>query len=176
MMISTQRLDLVPASVPTLRAALEDSERLGMLLDARVPDAWPPELLDAPALRWTLDKVRGDANDPCWFMYWIVLRDGKGRTLVGVAGYKGPPSPDGTVEVGYGVVYHHQRRGYATEATLALVRNAFADTRVTRVIAETLPSLEPSISVLVRCGFTFIGDGSERGVIRYELRRPADSP
>lgn len=170
-MISTERLDLVQASIPTIRAAIEDTERLGTLLDARVPDTWPPDLLDEPALRWTLDKVRDDANDPCWFMYWIVLRGDPARTLIGVAGYKGHPSPDGTVEVGYGVVYDHQRRGYATEATLALVRNAFADEKVNRVIAETLPSLEASIAVLAKCGFTFIGDGSERGVIRYERRR-----
>lgn len=170
-MLSTERLDLVPSTVPTLRAAIEDSERLGMLLDARVPGGWPPDLLDAPALQWTVDRLREDPNAASWYMYWIVLRGEPARTLVGVAGYKGPPSLDGIVEIGYGVVPEHQRRGYATEAAQALVRNAFAEPKVQRVIAETLPSLEPSMAVLAKCGFDFIGEGSEPGVIRYERRR-----
>ena len=42
---------------------------------------------------------------------------------------------------------------------------------VQRVIAETLPELTPSIGVLGKCGFRFIGDGAEPGVIRFELTR-----
>jgi RimJ/RimL family protein N-acetyltransferase len=42
---------------------------------------------------------------------------------------------------------------------------------VRRVIAETLPELAGSIGVLRRCGFRLLGEGSEPGVIRFELRR-----
>jgi RimJ/RimL family protein N-acetyltransferase len=42
---------------------------------------------------------------------------------------------------------------------------------VTRVTAETYPELVGSIGVLRRCGFRFIGEGSEPGVIRYEITR-----
>jgi RimJ/RimL family protein N-acetyltransferase len=38
------------------------------------------------------------------------------------------------------------------------------------VILETLPDLTPSIGVLEKCGFRFIGEGSESGVVRYERR------
>ena len=40
-----------------------------------------------------------------------------------------------------------------------------------RVTAETYPELSGSIGVLRRCGFRFTGDGSEPGVIRYEITR-----
>jgi len=53
----------------------------------------------------------------------------------------------------------------------AFLAHAFAVPSVMRVIAETLPTLEASIAVLEKCGFRFIGDGSERGVIRYERLR-----
>ena len=43
--------------------------------------------------------------------------------------------------------------------------------RFGRVIAETLPDLFPSIGVLRKIGFSYAGEGSEPGVIRYELRR-----
>ena len=91
--------------------------------------------------------------------------------LVGAGGYKGRPSPEGTVEIGYSIVPEYQRRGLATEAAAALVARAFCDTRVNRVIAETLPKLAPSIGVLRKNGFRLIGEGSEPEVIRFELTR-----
>lgn len=153
-----------------LRAALEDHQRLGVLLEARVPAAWPPDLLDDDALRWTIRAI-DDGDEPEWRMYFIVLRAGPLRTLIGSSGFKGRPSADGTVEIGYGIVTDHQRKGYATETVRALLDFAFADPRVTRVIAETLPELAASKGVLARTGFHFIGDGSEPGVIRYELAK-----
>lgn len=171
-MIRTSSLDLVPADRHTARAALEDNrERLAELLDARVPKSWPPELLDPPALEWVLRMLDDPAHDPRWGMYWIVLRDEDSRrALVGTAGFKGRPR-DGTVEIGYGVIAEYQRRGIASETTRALLEHAFAHPAVDRVIAETLPGLLPSIGVLEKCGFTFIGEGSEPGVIRYEVVR-----
>lgn len=171
-MIATHRLDLVPATMPMLRAAIEDHARLGLLLDARVPATWPPDLLDVDALEWTLRAIRaGSALE--WHMYWIVLRGDHGRILIGTSGFKGRPSGDGTVEIGYGLVPDHMRKGYATETVRALLAFAFADPRVIRVIAETLPDLVASQGVLAKTGFTFIGEGSERGVIRYERTRSA---
>jgi ribosomal-protein-alanine N-acetyltransferase len=172
--IRTERLDLVPATKPMLRAAIEDRARLGVLLDARVPATWPPDLLDDDALEWTIRAI-DDGNEPEWQMYFIVFRAGTMRTLIGTSGFKGRPSADGTVEIGYGIVTDHQRKGCATETVRALLDFAFADPVVTRVIAETLPDLTASKGVLAKAGFRLIGEGSEPGVIRYELSRPAAS-
>jgi ribosomal-protein-alanine N-acetyltransferase len=165
-MLTTQRLDLVPNDSQLISAALDDATRFGALLDARIPPSWPPDLLDRSALEWTQRWLTEPANDPRWGLYWVVLREP--RTLIGTAGYKGGPM-NGVVELGYGIVAEHQRRGYATEATRALVDHAFSKGEVTAVIAETLPDLVQSIGVLEKCRFRFIGDGSEPGVIRYEL-------
>ncbi len=167
-MIATDRLLLIPATDATVAASLEGSQSLAHALEATVPTSWPPDLLDRAALEWTLSWLRTPGNDPLWSMHWVVLQ--QPRTLVGVAGYKGAPV-EGTVEVGYGVVAEFQRRGIATEATQALVRNALCTPEVIRVIAETLPGLAPSIGVLEKCGFTFLGEGSEEGVIRFEKRQ-----
>jgi RimJ/RimL family protein N-acetyltransferase len=173
-MIFTQRLDLVEASPDHVRAAIHDPAQLGVLLHAQIARGWPPELLDVKALEWTLRWLENPTNDHSFGLYWMVLRESASlRTLVGVAGFKGMPSEDGTVELGYGVVAEYQRRGYATETVRAFLAHAFASPKVTRVIAETLPGLAASIGVLEKCGFTFIGDGSEAGVIRYEIKRAA---
>jgi RimJ/RimL family protein N-acetyltransferase len=66
-----------------------------------------------------------------------------------------------------------QKSGYATEAVTGLLDWMFEHAEVERVIAETLPELHPSIRVLEKTGFVSIGKGSEEGVLRFELTRPA---
>lgn len=56
--------------------------------------------------------------------------------------------------------------------TRALVARASADPAVRRIIAEPLPELTPSIGLLRKRGFHLIGDGSEPGALRFELRGP----
>ncbi len=171
-MILTERLALVPATAELTRAALSDHQALARGLGAIIPATWPPELLDPPALRFTIARLAEDPDQAGWWLYFVLLLSGEtGRTLLGSVGYKGPPSADGTVEVGYGIVREHQRRGYASEAVRGLLAHAFALPAVRRVIAETLPELLPSIGVLRKCGFRLIGQGSEPGVIRFELTR-----
>ena len=170
--ITTSRLELVPASVELLQAALDGAHVLREKLRAEVPASWPNEFLDDAALQYTREKLSQAPHDRMWWMYFILLfRAPAGRTLIGSAGYKGPPSGDGTVEIGYGIVDDHQRCGYATEAARALIERAFACPRVTRVVAETLPELTGSIGVLRKCGFRLEGPGSESGAIRFVLSR-----
>ena len=172
-MIRTERLELIPATPDLLAAALGSPAALGAGLGAQVPSSWPPEFLDPPALEFTRDRLADAPHDGGWWMYFLVLPAGSAdRVLVGTVGYKGPPL-EGTVEIGYGIVTDHQRQGYASEAVRGLLARAFRVPEVQRVIAETLPHLTPSIGVLRKCGFELTGEGSELGVIRFELTRAA---
>ena len=150
-------------------AALEGNEALGASLGVTVPSTWPPEYLDPQSLEFVLrGMVEGEAPS-AWWLYFVILRHAPdGRMLIGSVGYKGPPS-DGMVEVGYGIVRDQHRQGYASEAVRGLLARAFGTPDVTRVTAETYPELVGSLGVLRRCGFRFIGDGSEPGVIRFEI-------
>jgi len=168
--LDTPRLRLVGATSALLHAEGDDRARFGELLEARVPESWPPELYDDDARLWTLNVAETEPYRAGWCMYYVLVKGGAPEVM-GVVGYKGGPGDDGTVEVGYGIVPEHRRRGYATEATAALVERAFGDPRVTRVIAETMPDLVASIGVLHNLGFTLEGDGSEPGVIRFTLPR-----
>ena len=171
-MIVTDRLEIIPATIVLTRAALHGVHALGTDLGVFVPATWPPEYLDPPSLEFTLDRLAEGPEQAGWWLHFVVLARGAAdRTLIGGAGYKGPPSADGTVELGYGIVREHQRRGYASEAVRGLLAHAFALAAVHRIIAETLPELTPSIGVLRKCGFRPIGDGSEPGVIRFEISR-----
>lgn len=117
-----------------------------------------------------LARLRRGADPAGWWMHYVVLPRAGERTLIGTCGYKGPPK-GGTVEIGYGIVAEFQRQGFATEAADGLVAHAFSRPEIRRVVPETLPELTASIGVLRKLGFAPVGEGSEPGVVRYELRR-----
>lgn len=169
--IDTARLRLVAATAESARAELEGASTLAGLLGVVVPTGWPPELYGSDAINYTIRHLEAEPANATWASYYFVLRGDSADTLIGVGGYKGAPGPDGTVEIGYAVLPHYQRNGYGAEAAGGLTSRAFAEARVTRVIAETLPELEASQRVLRKNGFECIGEGSEPGVIRFERRR-----
>ena len=135
------------------------------------PASWPPEFNDQASFQFTIDQLAKGAEQTGWWLHLVILRET--RTLIGTVGYKGPPSADGTVELGYGIVTDYRRHGYAAEAVKGLVSHALSVPSVRRVIAETYPTLSPSIGVLRKCGFEQMeSPGSGPGIIRFELIRP----
>lgn len=174
LVLKTTRLQLVPATVGVVRAAAAmNHAKMAKLLNADVPPDWPPDLLQ-DALTPTADALEAGHSIPPWTMYWILLDEP--RTLIGTCGFKDEPSGQGQVDLGYAIVNSHQRRGYASEATRALIDFAFADDRVTHVVAETLPELVPSIRVMEKVGMARVdsattGFSGEENVVRYEIRR-----
>ena len=169
-MIPTRRLELRPGTIAALEAELGSRQELAETLGAEIADNWPPPLYDEPAMRWTLDHLRSGDIRAEYGLYYFVDVTGDRPVAVGVGGFKGDPD-DGRVEIGYSVLPQFQRRGYASEAVAGLVEYAFSDARVSEVIADTLPELTPSIGVLEKNGFAFVGGGSGDGVIRYRLQR-----
>jgi RimJ/RimL family protein N-acetyltransferase len=94
--------------------------------------------------------------DPWTLGFSLVHRDSD--TVVGSAGFKGPPDADGVVEISYGVNPDHQGKGYATEAAQALTAYAFSSGQVLVVRAHTLPEPNASTRVLAKCGFRHVGE------------------
>jgi ribosomal-protein-alanine N-acetyltransferase len=94
--------------------------------------------------------------------------EGSTGEAIGTAGFFGPPR-NGVVEVGYGIVPSRQRRGYATEATRALVELALAQPGVHEVVAHAEADNRASIRVLEKCGLTYAG--REGSLVRYGVGR-----
>jgi RimJ/RimL family protein N-acetyltransferase len=111
------------------------------------------------------------APDP-WVLGFTITLSSTG-TVIGSCGFKGPPDPDGTVEIAYGIAPEHQGNGFATEAVDALVRFALEDPRVTVIRAHTFEAQNPSTRVLEKCGFQPRGaviDPEGGSVWRWEIR------
>ncbi len=177
--IQTRRLELISATVENLRAKLTGPQSLATSLHCDVPATWPPQFYDDDAIRYSLDWLQGHPDDADWGFYYVVLRNGTGEQplLVGAGGFKGAPDDSGMVEIGYAIVADQQRQGFAAEAVEGLLTFAFASPPVSLVVGQTLPSLLPSIGVLKKAGFRFVGSGHDphapagEQVIRYEMSR-----
>jgi len=168
----TDRLRIIPGSAEMGRAELEDRDRFGVLLNATVPTDWPPPLNDENSMKYFTEYVETNPDSVGWAAWYFALKrpDG-GFTAVGNGGFKGEPDASGTVEIGYSIMKKYQRKGLASEAVKALIVLAFSQEKVHRVVAQTFPDLTPSIRVLEKLGFTFVGDGEEKGSIMYELEQ-----
>ncbi len=159
---------LVRAELPLMDAALAGDDALATALGCEVVPGWATFVEALPPTR---DGLVGQADGAAWGPRLFVADDPE--RLVGWGGFKGPPR-DGTVELGYEIAESCRRRGYATAAAQAMVEEAFADERVTQVIAHTLPERNPSNHLLERLGFSFDGEVREgdETAWRFVLARP----
>ena len=95
-----------------------------------------------------------------WYAIWTIAR--KDGVPVGDLCFKGF-NPDGSVEIGYGILEEHRGRGYATEAVSAAVGWALSQEGVSRVEAETGQENRASQRILEKCGFRPTGTLGEEG-------------
>ena len=165
--LATARLILIGADEALLRAELNGKDALAGAIDAVVPPAWPPEHHDRGVIEWVLRSLGALAPQDPWRFFYMVLQNP--RTVIGTCGFKGSPDERGCAEVGYSVLDEFQRRGFASEAVMALMTIAF-ETGASEVAAETFPSLLPSLRVMEKCGMTEVGEGTESGTVRYSKR------
>ncbi|MBO7726098.1 MAG: GNAT family N-acetyltransferase [Thermoguttaceae bacterium] len=137
-MIKTERL--------TIRIASDDEMR------GLISEETDPELKKAYGEMLGLSRANPDSRQ--WFAAWLIrLPDG---TRVGDLCFKGL-SPDGGVEIGYGILPEYQGKGYATETVSAAARWASNQPGVQFIEAETDPENGASQAVLKKAGFVPTG-------------------
>jgi ribosomal-protein-alanine N-acetyltransferase len=168
--MSPSRLRLVDGTLALLSAALEGRNALERSLGVSIAEDWEgfPEAL--PVLHASHEsKPEGDQ----WgCLFFIAL---EARTLVGFGGFKGSPSPDGVVEIGYAIAPAFRGQGLATDAVALMVQRAFADVAVRAVDAHTLGHDNPSTRVLQKTGFRRIAEIIDPGdgpIWQWRLERP----
>lgn len=153
--ITTPRLYLLPSSVAMLHAAVEEdwATLSGLLGGASIADQWShfPE-----AMVWMYDYLQEAPGEAKWWNYFIV--HSSDTCLIGTCGFKGPPGPDGAVEIGYEIAEAYQGQGLGTEAARALVDWASAQPGVVAVTAQTLAEENASVALLRRLEFQFEGE------------------
>jgi ribosomal-protein-alanine N-acetyltransferase len=170
MSVETSRLRLLPCSPEHLLALIEQPESFDRLVGLPAADGLRSVFVsDEVSPDWLAALQSSPGPDPWRHGFFVVDRES--GSLIGSAGFKGPPDATGMVEIAYGIVPSREGRGYATEAAAALVRFAFASEQVRVVRAHTLPMSNPSTRVLQKCGFRHVGmvvDPDDGPVWRWE--------
>lgn len=156
-MIETLHLRLLAHAPQELLALIEEPDRYAELTGFPAAAGLREFFVSGEVSPAFLASLRNfHEPDPWRFGFAVVHRES--RSVIGSAGFKGAPDPAGMVEVAYGIVPGFEGRGYATEATLALVDYAFGSGSVQRVRAHTLPTSGASTRVLTKCGFQRTGE------------------
>lgn len=152
---------------PNLRLILQSSaEALAWV------ETLPPADRAEVSPEW-IARIRASTIANPWTHPFTIIHRASGASIGGCA-YKGPPSPDGMVEIAYGVDEAHRCKGFATEAAKALTAYAFSTGQVQIVRAHSRPEANASTRVLGKCGFKFVGgvvDPEDGPVWRWERIR-----
>ena len=169
-MRDTARLTLLPCTPEQLLALIERPEDFERLVGLSVADGLHGFDVSSDVSQEWLAMLRSSSRpDPWRHGFFVVHRDS--RSVIGSAGFKGPPDPAGMVEIAYGIVPSFEGHGYATEAAAELVRFACASAGIRVVRAHTRPVANASTRVLAKCGFHQTGtvvDAEDGPVWRWE--------
>jgi ribosomal-protein-alanine N-acetyltransferase len=170
MPLDTLRLMLMPCSPGQLLGLIHQPERFAELTGFPAADGLRGFFVSADvSADWLAGLQNSTQSDPWRYGFFVVDRES--RSVIGAAGFKGPPDAGGVVEIAYGIVPTCEGRGYATEAATALVEFAFANEQVRLVRAHTSPVSNASTRVLEKSGFQCIGtviDPDDGPVWRWE--------
>lgn len=170
MTIETKNLKLIPCDTEILKTAIQGDEILAKKINVTVQDNWTE--FGVVALQYSLDRLSENEEESGWWTCFPVHK--QDNKLIGSGGYKGKPTADGTVEIGYEIALDYRNRGLATEMTKGLIENAFRDERVRLIVAHTLGQDNASTKVLQKCGFKKveeINDPDDGLIWKWELKR-----
>ena len=154
--LETARLVLVtllPAEIEALIAG--DADRASEQTGAMFPTGWPNDRDARDGLSSHLRALQSDPNQRAWRIRVIVER--ASNHVVGSINLKGPPSDEGDVEIGWGLIEEARGCGYAFEAASAVMAWAGRQSGVTSISATVPDDNDRSQRLaarlgLVRCG------------------------
>lgn len=158
--IYSPRLELIALSPDFLSVSLRgDLESASRLIELFIPPDW----LEA---KWLMEirlaKMRANPALEPWLLRAIGLRET--RTMIGFIGFHTQPgaeylnsyAPD-SVEFGYTIFPEYRKKGYASEASQALMDWAAREHGVMRFVVSISPENEPSLRIARKFGFRKVG-------------------
>jgi len=147
----TDRLLLIPYTIKICQSILNDD--FTDLYDAGLKKGkgWP----DHDVLE-TLPKIvvnLAAVENPTGFESWMIIKNNT-KEIIGDAGFKGFNPIDNSIDIGYGIIQEERKKGYAEEASKALIEWAFSTGIVKEISAKCATDNLGSIHLLKKMGFS----------------------
>ncbi len=172
--LQTSHLRLIPLSRTQLQLYLDDPATLEKDLGHPVSRRIVTDRVRR-AIGMKLPKMAAvEEIHHAWYTYWLlVIKDVSFGA--GLAGFKGHPDEHGEAEIGYGIDPAFQKKGYMTEAVLALTAWAFREPACLFVVArEVLKTNLASQRVLAKVGMSVYEETGD--TLSYRVSRPGPKP
>ncbi len=158
--ITSARLALVPMSPEFLEACLMGELAVATrLLGRPISPEW---LAEEALMRVRLDQLHQNPALQPWLLRAIILR--ATQTMIGNIGFHSAPGPEylatiapAGVEFGYTIFPAFRCRGYAREASAALMAWAAEQHHVDQFVLTISPTNLPSLRIAERLGFRKVG-------------------
>lgn len=166
------KITLRPHTREHVRALREGSEVYERRFGLAVADGVREFVTGAEVSEAFLERLQAATSNDPWIDGFGIVHPA-GDILIGLCSFGGPPTPEGTVEISYGIAPSYRGRGFATQAAEMLMARALASGCVQTLRAHTSPEHNASTRVLEKCGFTWQEEVThpEDGLIwRWELR------
>jgi len=161
--LRTERLELLRLPPAAAGVLSDDRSEAARIIGAELSVDWPAaDLLDM------LPMQAGASPEQARYGVWVIVERFI-ATVIGDIGFLGPPGPEDTVEIGYGIVPDCRRQGYATEVARGLAAWAMEQPRVGVIVAVCDEDNLPSIRTLERVGFA--RTRKQEGRLRWQLER-----
>ena len=163
--LKTLRLDLIPCSLSVAQAASSDKSQVEKLLGVQVPDDW-----HTCEVQYFLPQyAQMLINNPSQLGWgvWLMIHRAE-QTLIGNLGFGGKPHQEGTVEIGYEVLFKYRNQGYAFEASKALVDWVSSQPNLKRIVAYCSHDNAGSIRILEKLGMQQID--KYKNFFKWELK------
>ncbi|WP_316803962.1 GNAT family N-acetyltransferase [Pedobacter nototheniae] len=142
-------------------------EKDGMGAEELLKAKIPAEMFDHPSsLKYALKQFEADEHYLPWAARAIILPEE--NQMVGLVRFHSQPNPEylkeyanNAVELGYRIFEDYRKKGYATEAVIAVVNWAKATFGVLNFIASVSPDNEDSLKLISGLGFIKIGEAMD---------------
>ena len=124
---------------------------------------------DPAVTRFTMDPVKDITKakkilDETILPQYILYNHGRwavhtkpGLEFIGWCGLKARPERN-EIDLGYRFLKSSWGKGFATESAIACIGHGFGKLGLTRIIGRAMPDNIASLSVLVKCGMSYLGE------------------
>jgi hypothetical protein len=153
-MVETTRLMIIPLDPAQLELYLAGGGKFERRFELEETGRDVSPEVKKSVVELSMPKIRAAGSyDFLFITFWIVIEK-TGKKIVAELGFKGAPNESGEIEIGYGTMHQHRRKGYMTEAVGGMIQWAKNQGPVRWILAETEETNIPSIRIMEKNHFS----------------------